>query len=41
MTWLDYGRAWIREWAKLTVRSLEEIVQHSLVRDAEDRLSRR
>jgi len=39
--WLDDERPVIREWAKRTVASLEQIVEHDLVRDAEDRLRRR
>jgi hypothetical protein len=39
--WLEDERPVIREWAKRAVASLEQMVQHDLVRDAEDTLGRR
>jgi hypothetical protein len=39
--WLEDERPVIREWAKRAVASLEQMVEHDSVRDAEERLRRR
>ncbi len=39
--WLEDERPVIREWAKRAVTNLEQMVEHDVVRDAEDQLHRR
>jgi len=39
--WLEDERPVIREWAKRAVANLEQIVEHDLVRDAEEQIRRR